>query len=111
MRKGIFLCCLLFGICAGYLSARNGDLGLQIVMIAVGALFGGALGGGLSPVGKRQSTRRQLLAEDEIEPIPGSGMTGRDIAINYQRDRGLPPHSHRIDAETDKHMFDPDKIV
>lgn len=110
MRKAIFLFFLLLGIGAGYLPARNDDLGLRIVMMAVGALFGGAIGGGLSQIGKRQSHRRRLLTEEEIEPIPGGGgSSSRDLAANYWRDKGLPPF-RLPDAEPNKHMFDPDRI-
>ena len=52
MRKTIFLFFLLLGIGLGYLPARHDDWGLKIVMMAVGALFGGAIGGGLSQIGK-----------------------------------------------------------
>ena len=41
MRKAIFVFFLLLGVGAGYLPARNDDWGLRIVMMAVGALFGG----------------------------------------------------------------------
>lgn len=111
MRKAIFLFVLLLGIGAGYLPARNDDWGLRIVMMAVGALFGGAIGGGLSQIGRRQSRRRRLLTEEEIEPIPGGGGgSGRDLAANYWRDKGLPPFARLPDAEPNKHMFDPDRI-
>lgn len=109
MRKAIFLFFLLLGIGLGLLSARNDDWGLRIVMMAVGALFGGAIGGGLSQIGKRHG-RRRLLTEDEIEPIPGSGSSGRDLAANYWRDKGLPPFTRMPDSEPNKHIFDPDRI-
>lgn len=113
MRKAIFLFFLLLGIGLGYLSARHDDWGLRIVMMAVGALFGGAIGGGLSQIGKPRARAkvRQWRTEEEIEPISGSGMTGREIAINYPRDRGLPAGSRMPDAEPGEHMFDPDKII
>lgn len=111
MRKAIFLFFLLLGIGAGYLSARNDDWGLRIGMMAVGALFGGAIGGGFSQIGKRQpKLRRQWRTEDEIEPIPGMGTSSRDLAANFWRDKGQPPSTRLPDAEPDKHMFDPDKI-
>ncbi|WP_406625156.1 hypothetical protein [Acidovorax sp. SDU_ACID1] len=110
MRKAIFLFFLLLGIGIGLLSAWPDGWGLRIVMMAVGALFGGAIGGGLSQIGKRQSGRRRLLTEEEIEPIPGGGSSGRDLAANYWRDKGLPPFTRMPDAEPDKHMYDPDRI-
>lgn len=109
MRKAIFLFLLLLGVGAGYLPARNDDWGLRIVMMAVGALFGGAIGGGLSQIGKRQS-RLPLQTEEELEPIPGMGMSGRDLAANYWRDKGQSPFTRLPDAEPNKHMFDPDRI-
>ena len=113
MRKAIFLFFLLLSIGLGYLPARHDDWGLKIVMMALGALFGGAIGGGLSQIGKprAQSKARHWRTEDEIEPRPGSGMTGREIASNYPRDRGLPAGSRMPDAEPGEHMFDPDKII
>lgn len=52
-----------------------------------------------------------LLTEEELEPIPGGGgCSGRDLAANYWRDKGLPPFTRLPDAELNKHMFDPDRI-
>ncbi|AEF88708.1 hypothetical protein DelCs14_1679 [Delftia sp. Cs1-4] len=111
MRKAIFLLFLLLGIGAGYLPARNDDWGLRIVMMAVGALFGGAIGGGISQIGKQQpKLSRQWRTEEEIEPIPGMGSSGRDLAANYWRDKGQPPFTRMPDVEPNKHMFDPDRI-
>jgi len=110
MRKAIFLFFLLLGIGAGYLSARNDDWGLRIGMMAVGAMFGGAIGGGLSQIGKRQP-RRPLLTEEEIEPIPGMGTSGRDLAANYWRDEGHPQFMKPPRPEHGNHMFDADKNI
>jgi hypothetical protein len=110
MRKAIFLFFLLLGIGAGYLPARNDDWGLRIVMMAVGALFGGAVGGGLSQIGKRQPHRRRLLTEEEIEPIPGGGgSSGRDLAANFWRDEGHLPFTKPPRPEHGNHMLDADK--
>ena len=108
MRKAIFLFFLLLGIGAGYLPARNDDWGLRIVMMAVGALFGGAIGGGLSQVGKRRR-RLPLHAEEELEPIPGMGTSGRDLAANYWRDEGHPQFMKPPRPEYGNHMLDADK--
>ena len=111
MRKAIFLFFLLLGVGFAYLSVRNDDWGLQVVMMAVGALFGGAIGGGLSQIGKRQAAvPRMWRTEEEIEPIPGTGMSGRDMAANFWRDKGQPPFTRMPDAEPNKRMFDPDRI-
>ena len=110
MRKAIFLFFLLLGIGAGYLPARDDDWGLRIVMMAVGALFGGAVGGGLLQIGRRQSHRRRLLTEEEIEPIPGGGgSSGRDLAVNYWRDEGHLPFTKPPRPEHGNRMFDADK--
>lgn len=110
MRKAIFLFFLLLGIGAGYLPARNEDWGLRIVMMAVGALFGGAIGGGLSQIGKGQP-RLPLQTEEEIEPTPGMGTSGRDLAANYWRDEGHPQFMKPPRPELGNHMFDADKGI
>lgn len=110
MRKAVFIFFLLLGIGAGYLPARDEDWGVRAVMMAVGALFGGAIGGGLSQIGKRQGCL-PLQTEEEVEPIAGGlGTSSRDLAANFWRDKGQPPFTRMPDAEPDKHMFDPDKI-
>lgn len=111
MRKAIFLFFLLLGIGAGYLSARNDDWGLRIVMMSVGALFGGAVGGGLSQIGTRRSKARHWRTEEEIEPIPGMGTSSRDLAANYWRDEGHPPFMKPPQAEHGPRMLDADKRI
>ncbi len=110
MQKAIFLFFLLLGIGVGYMPARDDDWGVRIVMMAVGALFGGAIGNALSRIGRPRPWRTRLPGSEELDPTPGVDLMGRDIAINYWRDKGLPPYSRLSDAEPDKHMFDPDKI-
>lgn len=110
MRRAIFLFFLTLGIGFGLLSARNDDWGLRLVMMAVGALFGGAIGGGLSQLGKRHPGGRRLLTEEDIEPIPGGlGTSNRDLAANYWRDEGHPPFMKPPRSEHGTHMFDADK--
>jgi len=108
LRKAIFLFFLLLGVGAGYLSVRDDDWGLRGVMMAVGALFGGAIGGGLSQIGKGRSARRPPT-EEEIEPIPGMGTSGRDLAANYWRDEGHPQFMKPPRPEFGNHMLDADK--
>lgn len=109
MRKAIFLFFLLLGIGLGYLPARHDDWGLRIIMIAVGALFGGAVGAGLSQIGKRQP-RLAPQTEEEIEPIPGGlGTSSRDVAANFWRDEGHVPFMKPPRPELGNHMFDADK--
>lgn len=111
MRKIVFLLFLLLGIGAGYLPARNDDWGLRIVMMAVGALFGGAIGGALSQIGNPGLKERQWRTEEEIEPIPGMGTSGRDLAANYWRDEGHPPFMKPPRPEHGNRMFDADKNI
>lgn len=80
-------------------------------MMAVGAIFGGAIGGGLSQIGKPQPRRRRLLTEEEMEPIPGSGSAGRDLAANFWRDGGHPPFTRPPRPELGARMFDADNNV
>jgi len=110
MRRAIFLFFVLLGVGIGLLTARDGDWGLRAVMMAVGALFGGAIGGALSQFGRLPPAGHGLQTEEEIEPIPGGGSSGRDLAANYWRDKGSPPFTRMPDVEPGKHMFDPDKI-
>ncbi len=111
MRKVIFLFFLLLGVGIGYLPARNDDWGLRLVMMAVGALFGGAIGGGLSQVGTRQR-RMPLETEQELEPIPGGlGTSSRDLAANYWRDEGHLPDMKPPRAELGNRMLDADKNI
>jgi hypothetical protein len=111
MRKATFLFFLLLGIGAGLLSARNDDWGVRIVMMAVGALFGCAIGGGLSQIGKPQPRRHRLFSQEEIEPIPGGGSSGRDLAVNYWRDEGHPPFTKPPRPEHGARMFDADRNI
>ncbi len=111
MRKATFLFFLLLGVGAGYLSARNDDWGLRIGMMAVGAMFGGAIGGGLSQIGRRQR-RLPLQTEEELEPIPGGlGTSSRDVAANYWRDEGHMPFMKPPRPEHGNHMLDADKNI
>jgi hypothetical protein len=113
MRKTILLFVLLLGIGLGYLPARHDDWGLKIVMMAVGALFGGAIGGGLSQIGKprAQDKVRHWRTEEEIEPIPGGGGSGRDLAVNFWRDEGHQPFTKPPRPEHGTRMFDADKNI
>ncbi|EXI80478.1 MAG: hypothetical protein AW10_01808 [Candidatus Accumulibacter appositus] len=109
MRKAVLIFFLSLGIGIGLLSAWGDDWGLRLIMMAVGALFGGAIGGGLSSIGKPQR-RLPLLTEEEMNPIPGMGTSSRDLAANYWRDEGHPPFMKPPRPEHGNHMFDADKL-
>lgn len=111
MRKAVFLLFLLLGIGAGYLSARNDDLGLRIVMMAVGALFGGAIGNALSRIGTHRPRGWQLRSNDEFDSVPGSDKMNRETAFNYWRDEGHPPFTKPPRPEHGAHMLDADKNI
>lgn len=102
---------MFLGIGLGLLSAPDEDWGVRIVLMGVGALFGGAIGGGLSQIG-RQQCNRPLQTEEESEPIPGGlGTSSRDIAANYWRDEGHMPFMKPPRTEHGNQMFDADKNV
>lgn len=108
MRKAIFILFLLLGIALGFVSAWREDWGLRIVLMGVGALFGGAIGGGLSQMGKQRCSV-PLQTEEELEPIPGGlGTSSRDIAANYWRDEGHMPFMKPPRTERGNQMFDAD---
>ena len=109
MRKAIFFFFLLLGIGIGLLSTLHDDWSLQLVMMTIGAMAGGAIGGGLSQIGKPNPSSQYLLTEEEIEPIPGGlGTSSRDLAANYWRDEGHPPFMKPPRIENEDRMFDCD---
>lgn len=109
MRKAVFVFFLSLGAGVGLLSALDGDWGLRIVMMAVGALFGGAVGAGLANLGRRRGLV-PLQSDDEANPIPGMGTSSRDLAANYWRDKGRLPFTKMQNVNPDEHMFDPENI-
>lgn len=108
-RKAIFAVVLLLGVGCGLLSAWNDDWGLRIVMMSVGALFGGTIGAGLSQVGARRR-RVPNEADEEAEVIPSElGTSSRDVAANFWRDEGFMPFMKPSRPEHGLHMLDADK--
>jgi len=105
MRKLIFIGVVAIGTLVGLLSAVNDDWATRFVMMAVGALFGTAIGGALALAG-----RRRFSMVRSNESIPGMGSSTEDLAANYWRDKGSPPFMKPPSAVPDKHMFDPDKL-
>jgi hypothetical protein len=111
MRKLIFFLILAIGIGLGWLSALHDDLGMQVGMMAVGALFASAVGGALSRIGASGACRLPPLTEDDLNPIPGMGLSSRDMAANYWRDEGHPPFMKPPRVEHGIHMLDLDKNI
>lgn len=110
MRRLFIVFFVLLGVGAGALSASHDDWGLKVVMMVIGAAFGGAIGGGLANLGRGRRFRR-LRTEDEVEPIPGMGLSGRDLAANYWRDSGHPPFMKPPRPELGNRMLDADKTI
>ena len=104
-RKLTFIGIIAVGAMAGLLSTAHDDWATRLVMAAVGSLFGLAIGGALTSVGRRRASRPQI-----DESIPGMGSSTADIAANYWRDKGSPPFMKAPSALPDKHMFDPDRL-
>ena len=86
MRKPIFFGFIALGGLVGLFSAAMDGWGTRVVMIGIGMLFGTAIGGALTGIGGRARTSKQ-----NVDPIPGMGMTSEDLAANYWRDKGHPP--------------------
>lgn len=82
LRKVIFLAFVGAGVLLGAVAARDGELGLRLVMAGLGAIFGAAIGGAALRLGRKATERRV---------IPGLGTTTSDIAANFWRDKGRPP--------------------
>jgi hypothetical protein len=104
MRKLIFVAFIFVGTSVGLLAAAQDDWTTRIVMAAIGALFGAAVGGAVAFAGRRAASQ---LPRDE--PMPGMGMSTADLAANYWRDKGHPPFM-KPPAVPDKQMFDPDRL-
>ena len=63
MRKAIFFGFIATGAVAGLFVAMNGDWGLRVVMMTIGAVIGAAIGGAVTRVGKRPTIRRHAGLE------------------------------------------------
>jgi hypothetical protein len=81
VRKAIFIGFIVLGAAMGLFSAMNESVGVQIVMAAVGAVAGVAIGGALSRVGRR---RRAM----DVSPMADSLETTEDRVSNYWLDHG-----------------------
>lgn len=107
MRKIVFLAFIATGTAVGLIAALNGDWGLRLVMMAIGAVVGVAIGGAVTDVGKRPKMRPPVCLDDSY----GQGTSAEDRDRNYWRDGGHPPFMKPSSAEPDRHMFDPDRLT
>ena len=85
MRKAAFISLIVFGAAVGLLASWNGDLGLKIVMMGIGALFGTAVGGAFYSRG-----RRPLSSMPFDEKLAEAGDPENERMNNYWLDRGRP---------------------
>lgn len=91
MRKGTLVVGLILGACVGLLTSLSEGMGLQLVMMSIGAVAGVAVGGAISHIGKRAS--KAPISHDSI---PGVGFSSQDQMRNYWLDKGeiypMPGH-------------------
>lgn len=106
MRAVIFLGFVAVGAAVGLISTLPDDWGLRVVMAAIGAIAGAAIGGAASRIfaGSRKTS------EVESETAPGPGGTGDDLVENYWRDKGRPQLTSALEPEHGRHQFDPDRL-
>ena len=111
MRKTLFVVILLPGISSGWLAAHDLDRGTQVVMMAVGALFGGAIGGGLSRLGAPHMGSRQVAEPEGLSHLSydSFGAQSREEDENFWRDEGHPTLSKPPRPELGDRMFDADR--
>jgi Na+/glutamate symporter len=81
VRKLVFIGFIVLGAALGLFSAMNERVGVQVVMAAVGAVAGVAIGGGLSRVGRRRPAMN-------ASPMADSPEATEDQVSNYWLDHG-----------------------
>ena len=106
MRKLVFIVFVAVGVVVGLVSAAKDDWATRAVMMGIGALFGAAVGGGLT----RRVSRAVRSESTGLDAPNGQGAPEDELVRNYWRDRGHAPFMKPSDAPPDKHMFDPDKL-
>lgn len=106
MRKLQFFSVVAFGALVGLMTSVADDWSTQVVMMALGALFGAPIGGMLVVWGKDKQTK----LDPNVPPF-ASSTSSRSLATNYWRDQGHPPFSKPSESRPDSHMLDPDRSV
>lgn len=84
MRKLTFIVFVALGVVVGLVSAAKDDWATRAVMMGIGALFGAAVGGGLTRMGSR-AVRRESTGLDAAQ---GQGAPEDELVRNYWRDGG-----------------------
>lgn len=74
MRKGALLVGLMLGAAVGLLASLTDGVGLKIVMMAIGAVGGIAVGGALSRIGKK----------DTGPPLRSDSIPGLRFSLDYE---------------------------
>lgn len=101
MRKVGLLIGLMLGAGVGLLASLTDGIGLKIIMMAIGAVAGVAIGGAFSRPRKHNSLAFE--ADDSY----GLGTCAEDRMRNFWRDRGkVVPFSGPPDPEGTRHDFD-----
>ena len=99
IRSALVLVGIALGAIAGLLSALGDSTGVKIVMMAIGATAGAAIGGALSRVGKRRPLQR--------DSVPETGVFPDDRMKMYWRDKGdiypMPGHPDPEGARREEH--------
>ena len=106
MRKLIFFMFIAVGTAFGLAATLNDMWGLRVVMMAIGAVTGAAIGGAITGV----VTRGRAKKDYDSATAPESGMTSADLMDNHWRDKGRPPLTSALEPEHGRHQFDPDKL-
>jgi hypothetical protein len=106
MRKLIFLMFIAVGGAFGLAATLTDTWGLKVVMMAIGAVAGAAIGGAISGIAARGRAKTQF----DSATVPESGRTSADLMDNYWRDKGRPPLTSALEPEHGRHQFDPDKL-
>src|SRR5688500_8370910 len=87
-RNALLLVGMALGATIGLLASLGDSTGLKIVMMAIGATAGAAIGGALSRVAKRTALHRDSIPEMDFSP--------HDRMRTYWRDQGeiypMPGH-------------------
>lgn len=83
MRKISLFVGVVFGAAVGLLTSLTDGIGLQLVMMSIGAVAGAAVGGALSRRGRESKT---LAPADEA--IPGMGFSPEDRMKRYWIEEG-----------------------